>query len=1296
MKRGTWVIRRRGLLPAALLASIIVAAPSALAQTPIAALAPPGSATLPLVGNQTFGGVLGMDFDVNIPLTLTSLAAFDSGQNGIAAGRTITVQLWARNNQGTADPSDDTAAPAGVLASDTFTQANAGTLNGVYRTKTLGSPLVLAAGSYTIAAYGYGSGEPLANSGEPVVPQPPAPVVNNSGGSLQFVGQSRFGTTLGLFPGSLDGGPAARYYAGNFLYNPPAFDGVLKIEVDRASGRINLINRTAAPVNILGYSITSPFGALKPGEWRPIAGTRDKAPFGNGTVDPDDAWTALTNPNSRNDLSEFELEGGNGATLASLQTVALDDGIAPGPWIRNPFESDVQFQYTLSSGDIVNGSVQFTGNSGNAYKFGDLNFDGTAFALNDFTTRMLPNLVSDPTLSPAEAYSLGDLDFDTDIDKDDFRIFKNGFLAGGGSLPALNAALGIVPEPTALGLAGLAAAWLMVRRRSARDASVVGRRCMILIVTLVACLASGRTDAQIIALRSATPLSGNQGFGGELGMDFTVNEFPIQITSLGIFDSGQDGILGAGTSIHVEIWSRNDNGTPGNPFDDSAGVPLGSSTFTPESSGALAAGTGNRFKAITPINLPTGSYTVVAGGFNGDDLLGNSGELPPVPAPQINTGGGVVKFVGQGRFGTIGEPGNFPPSVDAGPANRYNAGTFQFNVQVSPLVLEVSQTSGLMTIKNTGSDSFNIDFYQINSAQNSLKPTTWTSLQDQALAGWAEGGQSNVGQLVEANVTTSTILGPGATRTLGKGFNAALNFHDLQFTYVTSQGTTLSGLVNYVGVLAADFNENTVVNSADFTSWKGGFGLATGATHMNGDADGDLDVDGSDFLTWQRQFGGTSTAVAAGSAVPEPAALLLGLMSLALVPWRRARVGRSVSSRLASFASLALIAAGTLALAGSASASTNDRRYLFGDEPLEDAANAPPPKTVGSGPANVNPNTTLDSQGSLTGTFQDLLQNNGPVYVNVGTGPGARPGAGPTALGIQFDGLDDYLNGFRLGLPSTSKASTGGGGPLDYAGISNRGFQLWVKPSAAGNGVRQDVVMDTFQHGVSISPQGTWVMRYSNVDYDSGVAVNFDQWSQVMVVRPSGAAFGARMYLNGLGIAAAGGDYNTLDDFDLVVGSNVGNGDTILTGTSAFFRGVLDDLKMFVIGASPTVNYGAFNYATDNDYVVQQGLLTGVAGDVNQDNDLTPADATAFRNGWLNTRLVGGLPTGDYTTITSGDLNFDGRTNMVDAFLLHEAFETAGIAVSLFVPEPSGLALALVGVAAMVRQRAARRFAAGR
>lgn len=50
---------------------------------------------------------------------------------------------------------------------------------------------------------------------------------------------------------------------------------------------------------------------------------------------------------------------------------------------------------------------------------------------------------------------------------------------------------------------------------------------------------------------------------------------------------------------------------------------------------------------------------------------------------------------------------------------------------------------------------------------------------------------------------------------------------------------------------------------------------------MQGNADADQDVDGADFLVWQRQLGSTPPAVAANAPVPEPATLVLLILASA-------------------------------------------------------------------------------------------------------------------------------------------------------------------------------------------------------------------------------------------------------------------------------------------------------------------------------------------------------------------------------------------------------------------------------
>jgi hypothetical protein len=54
----------------------------------------------------------------------------------------------------------------------------------------------------------------------------------------------------------------------------------------------------------------------------------------------------------------------------------------------------------------------------------------------------------------------------------------------------------------------------------------------------------------------------------------------------------------------------------------------------------------------------------------------------------------------------------------------------------------------------------------------------------------------------------------------------------------------------------SDFNADGFVDNADLTIWEASYGITSGAGQSQGDADDDGDVDGHDFLDWQRAFTG--------------------------------------------------------------------------------------------------------------------------------------------------------------------------------------------------------------------------------------------------------------------------------------------------------------------------------------------------------------------------------------------------------------------------------------------------------
>ncbi len=81
----------------------------------------------------------------------------------------------------------------------------------------------------------------------------------------------------------------------------------------------------------------------------------------------------------------------------------------------------------------------------------------------------------------------------------------------------------------------------------------------------------------------------------------------------------------------------------------------------------------------------------------------------------------------------------------------------------------------------------------------------------------------------------------------------------------------------------ADFDGDGDIDGRDFLTWQRGFG--TGVLLQEGDANGDSTVDGLDLDVWQTQYG-TTPGLAAVSAVPEPSAILMllgGLFGLTCV-----------------------------------------------------------------------------------------------------------------------------------------------------------------------------------------------------------------------------------------------------------------------------------------------------------------------------------------------------------------------------------------------------------------------------
>lgn len=90
---------------------------------------------------------------------------------------------------------------------------------------------------------------------------------------------------------------------------------------------------------------------------------------------------------------------------------------------------------------------------------------------------------------------------------------------------------------------------------------------------------------------------------------------------------------------------------------------------------------------------------------------------------------------------------------------------------------------------------------------------------------------------------------------------------------------TLMGTIEAVAIENADFNSDGEVDGADYLVWQRG--LLAGASLAEGDANGDMTVDNLDLAVWQQQYG-TQPIVPSVASVPEPSSVMLMLIALGM------------------------------------------------------------------------------------------------------------------------------------------------------------------------------------------------------------------------------------------------------------------------------------------------------------------------------------------------------------------------------------------------------------------------------
>jgi hypothetical protein len=272
---------------------------------------------------------------------------------------------------------------------------------------------------------------------------------------------------------------------------------------------------------------------------------------------------------------------------------------------------------------------------------------------------------------------------------------------------------------------------------------------------------------------------------------------------------------------------------------------------------------------------------------------------------------------------------------------------------------------------------------------------------------------------------------------------------------------------------------------------------------------------------------------------------------------------------------------------------------------------------------------------------------------------------------------------------------------LNYEGIFAHGIQAWVRPNATTQGVRQDIVIDTLEHGIFITAANNWGLLFNDFNIASAAPVAFGQWTHVMQLAgfndpdDGRSHSGGALLVNGVAVATSGQvspDSNaqlySFNEGALSIGSNQ-------AGDANLYHGLIDDVRLFFWGnnfresAPPGEgnsgnrigqDWGDMNLAEDNDWIKNELATRGVTSpaDVNLDGSVNMTDVTAFVPDYGTVRRVNNMQVGDWISRQNGDLNFDGAADLKDAFILHNGLIGAGFVAGLDfsllggnVPEPT-------------------------
>jgi hypothetical protein len=215
--------------------------------------------------------------------------------------------------------------------------------------------------------------------------------------------------------------------------------------------------------------------------------------------------------------------------------------------------------------------------------------------------------------------------------------------------------------------------------------------------------------------------------------------------------------------------------------------------------------------------------------------------------------------------------------------------TFTGTELLNNIGITVNLADGTAMITNDSTFNQVITGYLIEAATDGTLNTnlaTFNGLRDET-----GGGSFQTPSVLSGNsLGELDPTGVGIALDAGESYNLGVvggALDDLSFSFLLAGmgQTSRTGFITYLNAgLSGDFNNDGLVDAADYTVWRDNLGAADeSGINNNGDGGG---VTESDYQVWRTNFGNSSGAgalAAAAASVPEPASVVVSLAAIVTI-----------------------------------------------------------------------------------------------------------------------------------------------------------------------------------------------------------------------------------------------------------------------------------------------------------------------------------------------------------------------------------------------------------------------------